>query len=164
MNTLILISGGWKSAYMLIRWLRTHSEKCAVLHCRLGNGRDNDEDRGYATVRGYVERMFPGRVEWYDSTFGHFYKNKSDPARVLKFMVDQFRDLSGHDVKKINVIKQMGLGRGETVMEINAADAMIEIPDNVMGGLIYCETSPLLPCGKCPACLEVAAARAQVGR
>ena len=163
MNTLILVSGGWKSANLLIRWLRTHAEKVAVLHCRLGNGRSNDEDRGYATVKGYVERHFPGRVEWFDSAFEHVYRAKADPGKVLRFMVEQFRDLSGHEIKKVLVTAPANV-KGETVIAQDAADAIVEIPAHVFAGLVYCERAPLLPCGECPACREIAAARAQVGR
>ena len=163
MNTLILLSGGWRSLNLLIRWLRTHSEKVAVLHCQLGDGIDNDRDRGYAAAMSHIAQTFPDRVQWYDSTFAHIYPAKTDPREILRFHVEQFRKLSGVEVRKILVPVACGLGKAETVIDQSITDALVEIPVSVFGRLMTCQKA-ILPCEKCPACIEIATARAQMGR
>lgn len=162
MNTLILLSGGWRSLNLLIRWLRTHSEKVAVLHCQLGDGFDNDRDRGYVAAMSHIAQTFPDRVQWYDSTFAHIYPTKTDPREILRFHVEQFRKLSGVEVRKILVPVACGLGKAETVIDQVVMDALVEIPVPVFGRLMTCSKA-ILPCGKCPACVEIETARNQRG-
>ena len=161
MNTMILLSGGWKSAYALIRWLRTNPGNVIVLRCRLGDVFGAHRVRAAAAVRAYVEDRYPGRVSWYESNLVHTFPDAPDPRSALSFLVGVALASSAcKDVSQVIVTRKMGLPK-ESIVKPSLVDALTEVPDDLFRQLATCDQSPL-PCGNCPACIEIETARKQI--
>ena len=161
MDTLIPISGGYKSAWLLARWLKSHPGHVRVLHCRTGTKRDNDGDRSYTAIRAFCEQTYPGRVTWHDAAISTMWDAAPAPAEVLDFLLKHF--IAIHKIKNVITPIRLGLGKIETVTTVDSSDVLIDLPDHLISKTTYCEDS-ILPCGTCPACAVMDNARKQIGR
>jgi hypothetical protein len=171
MDTMILISGGWRSAYALIRWLRTHGGKCVVLFVKTSSPRDNDRIRAVAALRQYVEANYPDRVDWRDALIGTTLPGYALPhAEVMHLVVSNALKVPQYSgIKTVmgagdwlkGAIKAAG-SKAEIVPTSGAiVDALVEIAPALFRALCTCEAGPL-PCGTCPACAEIENARKQI--
>ncbi len=166
MNTLIPISGGWKSAYLLIRWLKTNPGRVAALHVRAPDQHANRRTSAYSALQQFVEMNYPGRVQWHDgSVNGIMPFDAVTPREIISLLVGWFVKSKSVEITQVISAQRLDIGKGISVKvpEVSAIDALSEIPEATLQVLFTCEAGPL-PCGKCPACQEIAAARAQVGR
>ena len=162
MDTLILVSGGWRSAYALVYWLRSHPGKVYALHCRLADGHDRARSFADPAIRTYVEHRFPGRVVWHDCGWSNTFASPSDARASLLFFVSSFLATPvGNQIKQVIVGKKIDVARkAEVVADVQIIDAIGEIPGEVWRALHYCESLPA--CGKCPQCLEIETAYNQI--
>ena len=166
MNTLIPISGGWKSAYLLIRWLKTNTGRVAALHVRAPEQFVNRRTMAYSALQHFVDMNYPDRVRWYDASVNGVMPFDAINARdIVSMLVGWFVKSKSVEINQVISAQRLDLGKGINVKtpEVSIIDALSEIPDATLQMLFTCEAGPL-PCGECPACREIAAARAQVGR
>ena len=155
MDTMILVSGGWRSAYALVHWLRTHSGKIYALTSRLGDGHDAGRGKALPGLREYVNGRFPDRVRWIDVNIAHTLGHPLDTRASLAFAVQSVMSTPlGNQIKTVLVGKKIDVARkAEVVADVSLIDALGELPPSVWRVLHYCETMPA--CGKCPACTEI---------
>jgi hypothetical protein len=166
MNTLIPISGGWKSAYLLIRWLKTNPGHVYALHIRTPEKFVNRRTVGYSALQQYVDMNYPDRVRWHDASInGIMPFDATSPREIINMVVGWFAKSKAVEITQVISATRLDLGKGINVKtpEVSIIDAMSEIPEATLQMLFTCEAG-LLPCGKCPACIEIATARAQMGR
>lgn len=173
MDTMILISGGWRSAYALIRWLRTHGGKALAVYVKTSSPRDNDRTRAVAALRQYVEANYPDRVDWRDALIGTTLPGDaiahgdamtlivSSALRVpvysgIKTVIGSGDWLKGA-IKSASTKAEILSPNGTVV------DALIELPPSLFSALCVCDASPI-PCGKCAACIEIKTAREQIAK
>lgn len=163
MDTMILISGGWRSAYALVHWLRSHPGKIYALTSRLGDGHDGGRAKATPGIRAYIDGRFPDRVRWLEvniavQTLGH----PLDTRASLAFSVQSIMSTPiGNQIKTVIVGKKIDVARrAEVVADVQLIDALGELPADVWRVLHYCETLPA--CGKCPACIEIREMRAKL--
>jgi hypothetical protein len=155
---LIPLSGGWKSAYILVHWLRTNKEKCAAFHARLpGDPWVNRRTQAYAGIRGYVEMNFPGRVRWLDANVsGDMPWDATKPAEVLGTLLGMLMKSPSLDVSGVIAPCEIPVDKRRLkVRECIASEAKAMIPEPTFRNLFTCEAGPL-SCGLCSACLELA--------
>jgi hypothetical protein len=171
MDTMILISGGWRSAYALIRWLRTHGGKCVALFVKTSSPRDNDRTRAVAALRQYVETNYPDRVDWRDALIGTTLPGGSIPhGDVMHLVVSHALRLPQYAGIKAVIgagdwIKGAVKATGSKAEIVPAGgtivDALVEIAPSLFRALCVCDAGTL-PCGRCPACAEIENARKQI--
>ena len=165
MDTLILVSGAWRSAYVLIRWLRTHPGRIHALCCRAFAGHDQATFAAIPVLRACIEGMFPGRVQWHDAAITRTWEDHDGGADNLAYLVGRFLACPvGSGIKTILTGRKIGVG-GKRVTEVSpetpANDAVIEIPPSVIKVLDLCQNG-VLHCGKCPQCQEIETAYNQI--
>lgn len=162
MDTLILISGGWRSAYALVHWLRSHPGKVYALHCKLADGHDRARSFADPVIRTYIEHRFPGRVVWHDAHMANTFNYPMDPRVSLSFFVSAFLATpAGNQIKKVIVGAKADVARkAEVVYDVQIIDAVAEIPSDVWKYLHVCDILPA--CGKCAKCEEINATRKQL--
>lgn len=166
MNTLIPISGGWKSAYLLIRWLKTNPGKVIALHVRAPEQWVNRRTMAYSAIQQFVEMNYPDRVKWCDgSVNGIMPFDATNPRDIVTMMIGWLAKSKTVEITQVISTNRLDIGKGITVKtpEVSIIDALSEIPDPTFRQLFVCDAGAL-PCGKCAACVEIANAHQQMGR
>lgn len=154
---LVPLSGGWKSAYLLIHWLRTNTGKCAAFHAGLPGDRYlTRRISAYAAIRAYVEMNWPGRVQWMDCNIsGVMPWDGIKTADLLGMIIGWIMRSSQADIGTVITPVEIGIDKRKLkVKEVVAAEAKAEIPESTFRSLFVCENGPL-PCGNCAACHEL---------
>ena len=179
-STLIQLSGGIDSAYVLWHWLKNNpNDICLVHHINLINheGRNSVESKAVKDILNYLEQSGMGNYIYLENTFD--YGNLSfiiKDVEVCGFHLgliirnprwhikEILLPIYGHETKREAVRRklvdlvsyQKKVLLTYPLMGRNKGDVMAEMPKELLNLCWYCRTPKnSQPCGTCKTCKEV---------